>query len=304
MDLTLDKVRKVTRYLAKAGTTAYCPTVVTGPMDMFRHNLPIIAAAMRDPELKPHILGIHLEGPFISPVEGARGAHPPEHIIKPDVDTFKRFQEWAEGQIVLLTLAPEIDGALPLIHYASENGTVVSLGHHFADDNVMESAVKAGARLCTHLGNGMPDMINRHQNPLWWQLACDDLTGIFITDGHHLPADLIKVALRAKTINRFIVVSDATELGGQEPGIYHFQYHEVVLEPSGRIGFKDTPYLAGSSATMLQCMNYLASLNLLTEAELWKVGYDNPLRLLGRCLDQQPADTTAVVFENNQFKLA
>ncbi|MFH1969801.1 MAG: hypothetical protein ABIJ53_05735, partial [Verrucomicrobiota bacterium] len=118
-NLTLDQVRMATRELVMAGTTAYCPTVVSGPMDIFRRNFPILAAAMRDPELKPHLLGIHMEGPFISPVEGARGAHPPEYIIKPDVDTFKRFQEWAEGNVVLLTLAPEVEGAMALIRYAS-----------------------------------------------------------------------------------------------------------------------------------------------------------------------------------------
>jgi N-acetylglucosamine-6-phosphate deacetylase len=303
-DLTLDQFRMATRELVKAGTMAYCPTVVTSSLANFKHTLPIIAAAMRDKELKPHLLGIHIEGPFISPIEGARGAHPPEHIIKPDVDTFKRFQEWAEGNVVLLTLAPEVEGALPLIRYASENGTVVSFGHHLADDNVMEAAVQAGARVCTHLGNGMPNMINRHQNPLWWQLACDDLTGIFITDGHHLPADYIKVALRAKTVKRFVVVSDAVHLAGLPPGEYEFQNNKVVLAPNGRISFKDTPYLAGSSATMLDCMNYLASLNLLSEAELWKVGYANPLRLLGRRPGPQPADAPTVVFKDNQFALA
>ncbi|MFH1478012.1 MAG: N-acetylglucosamine-6-phosphate deacetylase [Verrucomicrobiota bacterium] len=303
-DLTLDQFRLATRELVKAGTAAYCPTVVTGPMAMYRRNLPILAAAMRDDELSPHLLGIHIEGPFISPIEGARGAHPPEHIIKPDMDTFKLFQEWADGNIVLLTLAPEREGAMTLIRYATENGTVVSFGHHLADDNVMEAAVQAGARLCTHLGNGMPNMINRHQNPLWWQLACDDLSGIFITDGHHLPADYIKVALRAKTVPRFIVVSDAAHLAGLPPGVYDFNGNEAVLAPNGRIGFKDTPYLAGSSATMLQCMNYLASLNLLTEKELWAVGRDNQLRLLGRHLGKQPADTPSVVFKNNQFALA
>jgi len=303
-DLTLDQMRMATRELVMAGTAAYCPTVVTGRMDMYRHNLPILATAMRDPELKPHLLGIHLEGPFISPIEGARGAHPPEHIIKPDVDTFKRFQEWAEGNIVLLTLAPEVEGAMALIRYASANGTVISMGHHLAEDATMEEAVRAGARVCTHLGNGMPNMINRHQNPLWWQLACDELTGTFITDGHHLPADYIKVALRTKTVRRFVVVSDAAHLAGLPPGVYDFNGNKAVLAPNGRIGFKDTPYLAGSSATILQCMNFLASLNLLSEADLWKVGYANPLRLIGRRLGRQPADTPAVVFKNNQFALA
>ena len=303
-DLTLDQVRMATRELVKAGTVAYCPTVVTSSLDDYKHSLPIIAAAMRDKELKPHLLGIHIEGPFISPIDGARGAHPPEHIIKPDVDTFKRFQEWAAGNVVLLTLAPEAEGAMALIRYASENGTIVSMGHHLAEDTAMEKAVHAGVRLCTHLGNGMPNMINRHQNPLWWQLADDDLTGIFITDGHHLPADYIKVALRAKTVKRFIVVSDAAHLAGLPPGVYDFNGNAAVLAPNGRIGFKGTPYLAGSSATMLECMNHLASLNLLSEADLWKVGYANPLRLLGRRLDRQPADTPSVVFKNNQFALA
>lgn len=302
-DLTLDQVRMATRELAKAGTAAYCPTVVTSSLDNFKHSLQVLAAAMRDPELKAHLLGIHMEGPFISPVEGARGAHPPEHIIKPDVDTFKHFQEWAEGNVILLTLAPEVAGAMALIRYASENGTVVSIGHHLAEDDTMAAAVQAGARVCTHLGNGMPNMINRHQNPLWWQLGCDDLTGIFITDSHHLPADFIKVALRAKTVRRFVVVSDAAHLAGLPPGDYEFQGNKAVLAPNGRIGFKDTPYLAGSSATMLQCMNYLASLKLLSETDLWKVGYDNPLRLFGRRLNRHPADAPVVVFHNNQFAL-
>lgn len=303
MELTLDKVREVTRYLVKAGTTAYCPTLITSALDNYKHNLPILASAMRDKELKPHILGIHLEGPFISSVDGARGAHPPEHIVKPSVDTFKRFQEWAEGNVVLLTLAPEVEGAPALIRYAAENGTVVSMGHHLADDTAMETAIQAGARACTHLGNGLPNMINRHQNPLWRQLACDDLTGIFITDGHHLPADYIKVALRAKTVQRFIVVSDATHLAGLPPGTYDFNGNTAVLAPNGRIGFKDTPYLAGSSASMLQCMNYLASLNLLSESDLWEVGYANPLRLIGRRLSRRPADTPTVVFKDNRFAM-
>ncbi|MCG2661788.1 MAG: N-acetylglucosamine-6-phosphate deacetylase [Kiritimatiellae bacterium] len=281
-DLTLDQVRMATRELVKAGTVAYCPTVVTNSLDNFKHSLPILASAMRDKELKPHLLGIHMEGPFISPIEGARGAHPPEHIIKPDVDTFKRFQEWAEGNVVLLTLAPETEGAIPLIKYASKTGIKVSMGHHFANDDIMERAVKAGATASTHLGNGMPNMINRHQNSIWWQLSCDDIYGMFITDGHHLPPDFIKVALRSKTTEKFIVVSDSVDIAGLPAGQYKFLGKKTVLSPNGRISFGNTPYLAGSSANMVQCMNYLASLNLLTEKELWQVGFDNPLKYLGK----------------------
>jgi len=281
-DLTIDKVRTVTNELAKAGTIAYCPTIATGPIAIYRRNLPILAQAAQDKELSSHILGLHIEGPFISPTEGARGAHPLEHITGPSIDMFTELQQLASGHIIILTLAPETDGAFPLISFASENGVVVSLGHHFADDAVLSKAVESGAKACTHLGNGVPDMINRHQNPIWWQLACDKLHGMFITDGNHLPADFIQVALRAKTVEKFIVVSDMTAVAGLPPGTYGFHGSRVKLAPSGRISFENTPYLAGSSATMLQCMNYLASLHVLNESELWKVGFDNPLALLGK----------------------
>ncbi len=281
-DLTLEKIRQATRELAAAGTVAYCPTVVTCAIETYRHNLPLFAQAIRDPEIGPHILGLHLEGPFISPLEGARGAHPPEHIRQPDFKLFQQFQEWSGNNIAILTVAPEVPGVNELIRQVAAAGVTVSMGHQLADDDALEAAVRAGARACTHLGNGLPNSINRHQNPLWWLLACDDVWGMCITDGHHLPEDFIRVALRAKTLRRFAVVSDATDLAGQSPGTYDFQGHAVVLEPNGRIGFAGTPYLAGSSATMLQCMNHLASLNVLSEAELWQVGFDNPLQLLGR----------------------
>lgn len=303
-ELTIDDIHKTTRELANAGTIAYCPTVCTDNIKIYEYSLKLFAKARRDSELRGHILGLHLEGPFISPLEGARGAHPPNYIRKPDIELLKRFQDWAQGQIVLLTLSPETKGAIPLIKYASKTGIKVSMGHHFAEDDIMIQAVKAGAKSSTHLGNGMPNMINRHQNPLWWQLACDELYGMFITDGHHLPADFIKVALRAKTVKKFIVVSDAVDLAGLPPGTYEFIGRKVVLAPSGRISFADTPYLAGSSANMIQCMNYLASLKLLTEKELWQVGRDNPLHYLGKkpsVLDKIKGPR--VEFKNNKFSI-
>ncbi len=302
--LTLEEIRMATRELAKAGTCAYCPTVCTSSMDIYRRNLPLLAEAMRDPECSHHILGVHLEGPFISPQEGARGAHPLQFIIPPSIEVFRQFQAWADNKISLLTLAPEETGALELINFASGHGTVVALGHHMANDTILEQAVQAGAKACTHLGNGMPNMIHRHQNPLWWQLASDALAGTFITDGQHLPPHFIKVAWRAKERNRFIVVSDQTALAGLPPGKYKFQGAEVVLASSGRISFGDTPYLAGSSANMLRCMNHLAALEIMSEPELWQVGIDNPLALLGlkgRRLATILGQT--VVFRENRFEI-
>jgi N-acetylglucosamine-6-phosphate deacetylase len=240
---------------------------------------------MRDPELSPHLLGVHLEGPFISPEPGAVGAHQPQYVRLPSVEDLDRLCEWAEGSISLLTLAPERPGAPRLIEAARERGIVVSLGHHLADDLALETAVNAGAAASTHLGNGLPNEIHRHKNPLWWQLACDSLYGTFITDGHHLPPSMIKVALRAKTADRFIVISDASPLAGMPPGGYESFGKRVMVEPSGRISCEESRSLAGSHSTMFECMNYLASLNLLSEADLWKVGFANPLKLLGRSVD-------------------
>ena len=99
----------------------------------------------------------------------------------------------------------------------------------------IELAIQAGARACTHLGNGIPAMLPRHSNPIWAQLAEDSLIGMFITDGHHIPPEFIKTALRVKTPERFIVTSDASAIAGMPHGTYEVNGVEVVLEESGRI---------------------------------------------------------------------
>lgn len=290
--LTLDAVRRVTKDLIAKGTVAYCPTVITSAMETYRENLAVLAKAMDEPDLRGHILGLHLEGPFISAELGARGAHQQEFIREPSIDDFDRLQEWADGKAIILTVAPEQPGSSDLIRHARSRDVVVSLGHHHATDDALASAVAAGARCSTHLGNGIPNVLHRHQNPIWWQLACDKLWGTFITDGHHLPPAFIKVALRAKTIDRFIVVSDASPLAGLPVGSYECFGKTLEIEPSGRIWCEESQGLGGSHSTMLECMNYLASLKLLDEEELWRVSLVNPLRLLGK----SPEDLNGVAW--------
>lgn len=283
--LTLQDVRKVTLELIERGTVAYCPTLVTSPFEIYKENLAVFAAAMHSDEIGKHILGIHLEGPFISPEKGARGVHDEKSIREPSIDDFKRLQEWAEGNIVMLTLDPERLNAERLIRYACAQGVVVSLGHHFASERALKMAVEAGAKCSTHLGNAIPNLIPRHQNPLWWQLSCDGLYGTFITDGHHLPPAFIKTALRAKSIDKFIVISDASPLACMPAGIYNVFDKKVRIEESGRIYCDESASLAGSHSTMQECMSFLFSLNLLSEEELWKVSVENPLKLLGKSIN-------------------
>ena len=301
--LTVEQVLTITRQLLAEGTLAYCPTVCTGPLDMYTHNLPVIAEAMADPRLGKHILGVHLEGPYISIAPGAVGAHNPAWVRKPTVDEFDRMQAWAHGQARLITLAPEFPGALELIRHCRAQGVSVSIGHHWADEKTLQQAVAAGAQSCTHVGNGIPNLIHRHQNPLWWQLATDEIYGMFITDGHHLPLSLIKVALRSKTVARTIISSDASALGGLPAGHYHNRWGDVEIEPSGRIYMPATQSLCGSHACLRECMDVLAGMGLLTEDELWQVGYVNPLALLGlpaTALDLLPS--TGIQYRQNAGK--
>ena len=286
-DLTAEQVLAVTRDLVGRGTIAYCPTVITGDPTCFRTSLAAIAAAMQVPGAGAHILGIHLEGPFISPEPGAVGAHPKDYVIDPDPALFDQFQEWAGGNIRLLTLAPERPGAIELIEHAVAGGVTVSIGHHLADDDTLRAAVQAGASLHTHVCNGIPNEIHRHNNPLWWVLADDSISGMFITDGHHLPADFIAVALRAKTVARFIVTSDASPLAGMPPGNYTlFNGLPVTITPEGMIASERSQSLAGAHLTAFECMNHLASLGILAEDELIQVGVTNPLRALGFAMDR------------------
>lgn len=283
-ELTLDGVRRVTEELRARGTSAYCPTLVTCDPAVFARNLPLLARAMRDPALREHLPGLHLEGPFLNPA--SRGAHPSQWLALPDPRRFDEWQGLAEGGIRILTLAPELEGACALIRHAVAQGVVVSLGHHLADDNAIARAVEAGATLCTHLGNGIVNTLPRHPNPLWTQLATDALTACVIADGHHLPAAFLRVAWRAKGRDRFIVTSDAAAIAGLAPGRYTYMGAEVDLEPNGRIvqtasagGGGRT--LAGSSSTLGDCLRHLATLGDWTTDDLVQVGRRNPARVLG-----------------------
>ncbi|MFA7174042.1 MAG: N-acetylglucosamine-6-phosphate deacetylase [Kiritimatiellia bacterium] len=266
--------------ILQAGTAAFLPTIVTSSLSTYEHNLPIIAQAMKMPEFKGRVLGVHVEGPFISPEDGARGAHPLRHVKAPDIRTLEQLIQWSEGNIRLLTVAAELEGAEQLIAYAVSQGITVSLGHQMADEEAVRVATAAGAKCLTHLGNGIPSTLNRHQNPIWAALAEEDLTAMIITDGHHLPRSLIQLFLRINGSDRVVVTSDGTALTGMPPGSYHMFGADVTLDESGRLYNPLTGYLAGSGSNMLQCMNYLASLQLLTLEELVQVGYTNPLNLI------------------------
>lgn len=293
--LTLDQVRKVTFELRDRGTLGYCPTVITSPWATYEQNLPVLARAHKEADLKRHLLGVHLEGPFISPEEGARGAHPEEATRPPDRSLAARLLELAENHVAIMTLAPELQGAIEMIRFLVDRKVVVALGHHLADRDQIRGACEEGASCVTHLGNGIPNMILRHPNPIWDQLEEERLAVSLIADGHHLPESFIRVVARLTARDRLLIVSDAAPLAGLPPGPYHTLGQDVVLEESGLLWNPRGKYLVGSSYSLLQCMNYLAGLGVLNEEELWEAGFDRPLALLNRQIDPEKYQDLPVV---------
>jgi N-acetylglucosamine-6-phosphate deacetylase len=244
-DLTADRVAEALEQMRATGVTRCLPTLITSSFDRFAANARVLACISN-----PAIAGIHMEGPYVSPDEGARGAHPREHVVLPTIDDFSRRQYAAGGRIALVTLAPELPGAMPLIEHLVATGVRVAIGHTAATPQQIGEAIGAGATLATHLGNGCPQMLPRHPNVIWELLAADALFASLIVDGHHLPAATVKSMIRAKGPGRTMLVTDAVAAAASAPGRYTIGSVDCELRDDGRVSLPGTPYLAGSSLTM------------------------------------------------------
>ncbi|MBE0678319.1 MAG: amidohydrolase family protein [Bacteroidales bacterium] len=278
-----ETVRDISVKLWSDGVTTFFPTVITNSPENILRSLKAVANACRlFPEAAGAVGGIHLEGPFISPEDGARGAHPAEHVRPPDWDLFNKWQEACNGMIRIVTLSPEWPGAAGFIRKASDTGVIVAIGHTAATPEQIREAAGAGATLSTHLGNGSHQMLPRHRNYIWEQLAADELYATMISDGFHLPDALMKVFLRMKP-GRMILVSDATSLTGMPPGDYSTHIGgEVTLTGAGRLHMKGNPdVLAGSGKSLLHCVETLASKGLATLAGALDMAGRIPYRMAG-----------------------
>lgn len=266
-----ERVIELTRLLWKEGVTAYLPTLVTNDPGRIETAAAAMAkACLQDDLTERTIAGIHLEGPFLSPEDGARGAHQREFVIAPDWDLFQRWQKAADGRIRLLTLSPEWPEAPAFIRRCADSGVVVSIGHTAASPEQIAAAVAAGATMSTHLGNGAHPMLPRHPNYIWEQLARDELYGCVIADGFHVPSAFLKVVRRMKR-DRFILVSDAVLYSGMAPGEYDNPVTgEVVLTSEGRLHLKrDSRLLAGSAQMLTHGISHLVRQGICTKAEAW-----------------------------------
>ena len=279
--LTKDDVLKAADQLLKSGTFIFLPTIITSSMDLYKRNLELIHKAIESKDLSDNIPGIHLEGPFLSSSPGAIGAHNPDWVQEPKCEILDELIKYSGDYIKILTVAAEVSGMKELVVYAKEKGIVVSLGHQLANSKEIESMAEAGATALTHLGNGVSNELPRHNNPIWAGLANDALSAMIITDGHHLPPELIKCFIKVKGINNIIIVSDASPAAGYVPGKYCILGNDAVLEKNGKLHNPEKGCLVGSASTIIQCVDYLRSLELLSEDEIEQAAFYNPLKLIG-----------------------
>lgn len=281
-DVTANTIAQLMRSLWAKGVTAICPTVITQSEARICHSLAAIAAACAADPLVAHAMPcIHVEGPFISREDGARGAHPLAHVRPPSFDEYRRWQESAGGRVGIITLAPEQPGSADFITRVTADGVVVAIGHTASRTEQVQAAVAAGARLSTHLGNGSQVLLPRHSNYLWDQLSDDRLYASMIFDGHHLPPPLMRVFLRAKGVERSILVSDAVAVAGLPPGTYESAVGGTVeLLPNGRLNLAGTPYMAGSASTLPQGIANAMRHTDATLVEAVRMASTNPARLL------------------------
>jgi N-acetylglucosamine-6-phosphate deacetylase len=274
------------RRMYATGATRFFPTVITGSPDAMTGALRMLAAAREAIPEGLSMEGFHVEGPYISPDDGPRGAHPERWVRPPDIEEFRRFQDAARGHIRLVTLSPEWKKAPHFIERVVREGVAVSIGHTKASASQIADAVHAGATLSTHIGNGCHATLERHPNYIWEQLADDRLNASVIVDGIHLGAAFLKVALRAKGVERSILVTDAVMPAGCSPGRYQLGEVDVELHSDGSVRLLGGTRLAGSALTMDRAIANVIRLGGVSLRDAITMATRNPARV-GRIASRQ-----------------
>lgn len=282
-DVTADEVVALVGALARAGTTTVVPTVITAAeADIVRSLRAVAEARARDEATRLAVPCVHVEGPHISPEDGPRGAHPAEHVRPPDPAEFDRWQQACDGLVGFVTISPHHPAAVAYTEHLTRAGTTVAIGHTHASPDEVRAVADAGARMSTHLGNGAHALLARHPNHLWAQLADDRLTAGFIADGHHLPADTLTAMLRAKGLDRSLLVSDSVALAGMPPGEYSSPVGGAVeLSADGRLSVAGTPYLAGAARSLADDLAQAVRMTGIGPGAAVRLATANPGRFVG-----------------------
>ena len=275
-EASADEIQRALERIVSTGVTRCLPTVITGPPGEMLACLRNLARVQ-----SPVIAGFHVEGPHISPEDGPRGAHPLDSVRAPDLAEYRRWQEATDDRIRLITLSPHWPDAIQYIRAIVRDGVTASIGHTSANSEQIAAAVDAGATLSTHIGNAGHTTLPKIRNYIWDQLAEDRLSASFIADGIHLPAAFLRAALRAKTVSRSILATDASAPAGAASGRYRLGAQDADLTPDGRVVLSGTDRLAGSALKMNDAIANVMRMAGVTQAEAVRMATVNPARIIG-----------------------
>jgi N-acetylglucosamine-6-phosphate deacetylase len=280
VEASSESIQSITAELAKIGVTSWVPTIVTASEDLIINaQLCIERARKADPRVAKAIPCTHVEGPFISDRDGPRGVHDARHIRPIDPAEVQRWQR-SGARVGVVTVSPHWPDSASRIAELCAMGVTVAVGHTHASTQQIVDAVDAGARLSTHLGNGIDTLIRRHPNAIWTQLADDRLVCGLIADGHHLPADTLEVMLRAKGPSGAFLVSDATALAGEQPGRYETPVGGTVdLSEDGRLSYAGTDLLAGAATNLADGLRNVLRVTSLSLTQALRLVTENPARV-------------------------
>ncbi len=280
--LTDDNLNLACQRLREDGVAGILATIITDKIPQMTARLQRIAEICRqDSFVNEVIRGIHIEGPFINPAPGFVGAHPPLAVRPADEIILHQLLDAAEGLTRLVTLAPECDPGMKATRYLAKQGIRVAAGHCDPSLDQLQSAIDAGLSLFTHLGNGCPMLIDRHDNIIQRALSLRDrLTICFIADGAHIPPMALGNYLRLVGIERSIVVTDAIAAARLGPGRYTLGSQTVEIGEDLVARSADRSHLVGSTATMPRMVALLEK-NGFSPSEIQKLTCDNPRNLLG-----------------------
>ena len=282
-DLSADALHRACERLEADGVAGILATVITDHLDrMARRLANLVRLREADPLAQKLIAGLHIEGPFISPVQGYRGAHPADAIRPADADEVQLLLDAGGGLVKLVTLAPEQDADAKVTRMLASQGLRISAGHTDASIDQLNAALDAGLTLFTHLGNGCPMQMHRHDNIVQRALSlADRLQIMFIADGTHVPYTALRNYLRLTGTDRTIVVSDAIAPAGLGPGRYTLGRWDLLIGADMVARAPDGSHFVGSAITMKQAYANLVGPVGLSDAKATRLTRDNPMRAIG-----------------------
>lgn len=283
--LTADALDHALAAMRRTGVTTCLPTLITAPEAELGARFAALDAAVAGSRLGPLMVpGYHLEGPFLSPEPGYAGCHPTSAMIPGDPGLLDRVRAGLRRPILLLTLAPERPGAEAVFAWARRHGVVVAIGHSAACVPEVTRAADLGAVMSTHLGNAQPQPVPKFDNPLMAQLAEDRLAASFIADGIHVPPFALRVMMRAKGVERTILVTDATAAAAAPAGLYDLAGMGIERSVDGSVRVPGAPMLAGSSLELDQAVRNLVAWGIATVEDALRMASGNPAALLAPAL--------------------